>query len=86
MVFIPLYYQIQRVLMEKIHSRELSEGASLASEAEFARTHGVSRMTARQALYGLKTSGYAVGQKRRGTFVTRPKMQPNIIATASRKI
>jgi GntR family transcriptional regulator len=86
MVFIPLYYQIQRVLMEKIHSRELSEGASLASEAELARTYGVSRMTARQALYGLKTSGYAAGQKGRGPFVTRPKMEPNIISAASRKI
>jgi GntR family transcriptional regulator len=77
--FIPLYYQIQRVLMEKIHSGELSEGDSLASEIELARTYGVSRMTARQALHGLKTSGYALGLKGRGTFVTRPKMEKNIM-------
>jgi GntR family transcriptional regulator len=64
--------------MEKIHSGELSEGDSLASELELARTYGVSRTTARQALHGLKASGYAIGRKGRGTFVIRPKMGKNI--------
>jgi GntR family transcriptional regulator len=77
--FIPLYYQIQRALMEKIHSGELSEGDSLASEEELARTYQVSRMTARQALHGLKSRGYALSQKGRGTFVTKPKLEKNIM-------
>ena len=38
--FIPLYYQIQRALMEKIHSGELSEGDLLASEEELAPGRG----------------------------------------------
>jgi GntR family transcriptional regulator len=77
--FIPLYYQIQRVLMEKIRSGKLTEGDSLQSEEELARIYQVSRMTARQALHGLKASGYAFSQKGRGTFVTRPKMEKNIL-------
>lgn len=77
--FVPLYFQIQRVLMDKIRSGQLSEGDPLASEEELARVHQVSRMTARQALHGLKTSGYAVSQKGRGTFVTRPKMEKNLL-------
>lgn len=77
--FIPLYYQIQQSLMEKIRSGQLNEGDPLASEEELARLHQVSRMTARQALHGLKTSGYAVSRKGRGTFVTRPKMENNIL-------
>lgn len=77
--FIPLYYQIQRALMEMIHSGELSTGDPLASEEELARLYRVSRMTARQALHGLKTSGFAVSQKGRGTFVTRPKLEKNIM-------
>src|SRR3984957_9401851 len=77
--FIPLYYQIQRALMDKIHSGELSTGDPLASEEELARLYQVSRMTARQALHGLKTSGFAVSQKGRGTFVTRPKLEKNIM-------
>jgi len=77
--FIPLYFQIQQVLMEKIRSGELSEGDPLASEEELARIYQVSRMTARQALHSLKTSGYAHSQKGRGTFVTRPKLEKNIM-------
>jgi GntR family transcriptional regulator len=77
--FIPLYYQIQRALMEKIHSGELITGDPLASEEELARVYQVSRMTARQALHGLKTSGFAFSQKGRGTFVTRPKLEKNIM-------
>jgi len=77
--FIPLYYQIQQTLMDKIRSGQLGEGDPLASEEELARLYQVSRMTARQALHGLKTSGYAVSRKGRGTFVTRPKMERNIM-------
>jgi GntR family transcriptional regulator len=77
--FIPLYYQIQRALMEKIQSGALSEGDPLASEEELSRTYQVSRMTARQALHGLKTNGYAFSEKGRGTFVTRPKLEKNIM-------
>src|SRR5580693_423195 len=57
--FIPLYYQIQRALMEQIRSGQLAEGDPLASEEELSRYYQVSRMTARQALHGLKTKGYA---------------------------
>jgi GntR family transcriptional regulator len=77
--FIPLYFQIQRALMERIHAGELSEGDALASEEELARLYQVSRMTARQALHGLKSSGYAFSQKGRGTFVSRPKLEKNIM-------
>lgn len=65
--------------MEEIHSGELSEGDALASEEELARAYQVSRMTARQALHGLKSGGYAFSQKGRGTFVTRPKLEKNIM-------
>lgn len=77
--FIPLYFQIQRTLMEQIRSGELSEGDPLPSEEELGRVYQVSRMTARQALHGLKTNGYAISQKGRGTFVTRPKLEKNIM-------
>lgn len=77
--FIPLYFQIQRALMEKIQSGALREGDPLASEEELSRTYQVSRMTARQALHGLKVHGYAFSEKGRGTFVTRPKLEKNIL-------
>jgi GntR family transcriptional regulator len=73
--FIPLYFQIQSALVEKIHSGELREGDLLTSEWQLARAYHVSRVTAREALHGLKTSGYASSLRGRGTFVTKPKRE-----------
>ena len=75
--FVPLYYQIQQALMQRIQSGELTVGDPLDSEEELSRRYQVSRMTARQALHGLKVSGYAYSQKGRGTFVSRPKFEKN---------
>ena len=77
--FVPLYYQIQQVLMQKIHDGELREGDTLASEKELSRQYRVSRMTARQALQALKAQGYALSERGRGTFVARPKVEKNIM-------
>jgi GntR family transcriptional regulator len=77
--FIPLYYQIQRALMEKIQAGELKEGDTLASEQELSRQYRVSRMTARQALQALKAQGFALSERGRGTFVARPKVEKNIM-------
>ena len=71
--FVPLYFQIQSALTEKIRSGELREGDPLASEWDLACAYKVSRGTARQALHELKASGYASSQRRRGTFVTKGK-------------
>ena len=75
--FVPLYYQIQILLMEKIHSGELNDGDLLASEGELASTYQVSRTTARQGLRGLKVRGYTQGQRGRGTFITMQRVSEN---------
>jgi len=73
--FVPLYFQIQSALVEKIRSGELREGDLLTSEWKLARAYHVSRMTAREALHALKASGYACSLRGRGTFVTKPKIE-----------
>ena len=77
--FIPLYYQIQQALLERIRLGQLADGDLLDSEEELARIYQVSRMTARQALHGLKIQGVAISRKGRGTFVSRPKLEKNIM-------
>lgn len=77
--FVPLYYQIQEILMQRIQSGELAEGDLLQSEQDLSVQYEVSRMTARQALHGLKEQGYAYSVKGRGTFVGRPKVEKNIL-------
>ncbi len=77
--FVPLYFQIQQSLLERIHRGELKEGDLLESEEELSRRFHVSRMTARQALQGLKLQGYAMSERGRGTFVTKPKFEKSIL-------
>jgi len=81
--FIPLYYQIERALMNQIQSGVLAEGDPFFSEEELSKHYKVSRMTVRQALQGLKIRGYAVSEKGRGTFVARPQPGKNILLSRS---
>jgi GntR family transcriptional regulator len=76
--FIPMYFQIQSQLLKMIRSRQLPAGEMLPGEEELSRIYGVSRMTSRQALQGLKNQGYAYRQKGRGTFVNQPRVEKDI--------
>ncbi|WP_263367172.1 GntR family transcriptional regulator [Edaphobacter bradus] len=79
MGFVPLYFQIQQELIKSIAQGRLKEGTMLPSEDELSRKYDVSRMTARQALQGLKLNGHAYSERGRGTFVSRPKLEKNIL-------
>lgn len=77
--FVPLYIQIQDRLMDWIGAGKLTEGDLLPSEEELSRQCSVSRMTARQALQALKSRGYAISVRGRGTFVSKPKYEKNML-------
>jgi GntR family transcriptional regulator len=72
--FVPLYYQLQEVLKERIESGIWQPGDALPSEPELARGFGVSRVVVRQALAILEDDRQIVRQKGRGTFVARAKL------------
>jgi GntR family transcriptional regulator len=76
--FTPMYFQIEEQLLKLISSGQLRPGDLLPSEEELSRAYGVSRMTSRQALQGLKSSGHASRYKGRGTFVIQPKVEKDI--------
>ncbi|RXH54791.1 putative transcriptional regulator of N-Acetylglucosamine utilization, GntR family [Granulicella sibirica] len=76
--FVPLYFQIQSQLTQKIREGFMRAGEALPGEAELSRIFGVSRMTSRQALQGLKSEGLAVRERGRGTFVAEPKVEKDI--------
>ncbi len=77
--FIPMYAQIQTQLLEMIQTGHLRAGDPLPSEEELSRVYGVSRMTSRQALQSLKNQGFVTRHKGRGSFVTHPKMEKDIM-------
>ncbi len=54
---IPLYYQLENVLREKITSGSYGDGEQLPTEIELIEEYGVSRITVRQALAALAEDG-----------------------------
>jgi DNA-binding GntR family transcriptional regulator len=67
---IPLYYQLENLLREKIVSGELEPGDKLPTELELIEQYGVSRITVRQALQALADEGLIERKQGRGTVVT----------------
>ncbi len=70
---IPLYYQLENILREKIMSGVFAAGSRLPTEIELIRLYGVGRITVRQALAALAKDGLIERRRRRGTFVTERK-------------
>jgi GntR family transcriptional regulator len=74
----PAYIRIAIHLRDRIDSGELEPNMLVPSERELARTFGVSRMTARQALGVLEREGVVYRRTPRGTFVAEPRLPMRI--------
>ena len=71
----PLYMTIAGEVRDKITTEQLGPHTLLPSERELAELHGVSRMTARQALSLLESEGVVYRKPPRGTFVAEPRVR-----------
>lgn len=60
---------------DRIVTEQMGPHTLLPSERELAETHGVSRMTARQALSLLESEGVVYRKPPRGTFVAEPRVR-----------
>ncbi len=74
---VPIYYQIQQHLLDRIHRGELKPGDPVPPEQELSASLGVSRMTVRQALKSLCSLGVAYSRRGRGTFISGMKLEKN---------
>jgi len=70
---IPLYYQLENVLREKITSGSYGDGEQLPTEIELIEEYGVSRITVRQALAALAEDGLIERKQGRGTYISERK-------------
>src|SRR5712692_298719 len=70
---IPLYYQLENLLREKIMSGSFATGDRLPTESDLIHQYGVSRITVRQALTALAEEGLIERRQGRGTFVAERK-------------
>jgi GntR family transcriptional regulator len=66
---IPLYYQLEQDLRERIGTGEFQGSAPLPTEQRLCESYGVSRITVRRALDSLLASGLIARRQGVGTFV-----------------
>ncbi|MEH7223991.1 GntR family transcriptional regulator [Bacillus sp. JJ1566] len=75
---VPIYFQIEQQVREKIEKKELKPGDMIPSEREFAEKYQISRMTVRQAINNLVNEGYLQRVRGKGTFVAVKKFEKNV--------
>lgn len=68
---VPLYYQVEHVIRQRITSGEYAPGSQIPSENELSREMGVSRVTVREALRELVRDNMLVKVQGKGTFVAQ---------------
>ena len=73
---IPLYYQVQHTISQRISRGEYPRGTRLPSESELSQELGVSRVTLREALRVLAQENWLVKVQGRGTFVADKPLNP----------
>ena len=65
----PLYFQLAKILLDKVRSGEYPPGARIPSEHILAATYHIGRPTARQATEQLVRKGILMRKRGAGTFV-----------------
>lgn len=70
----PLYAWLRDKLQADIVSGRLPINARLPSESELGATHGISRITVRQALAELQLQGLVIKVQGKGSFVAPPRI------------
>lgn len=66
---IPLYFQLEEIIKEKIKLGFLIPGEPIPTEKKLEENYGISRTTIRQAINNLKRDGYLEVRRSQGTFV-----------------
>jgi len=77
----PVYVTFKEMIKRQIEKGELKPGDKLPSERDLAQSHGLSRMTVRQALTDLVSAGLLYREQGRGTFVSSMRMQQHNISS-----
>ena len=76
--FMPLYFQLKEIFLDKIENQELKESDMIPSENDLQRIYGVSRATVRKAIQLLVHEGFVEKKKGKGTFVKRRKIEEQL--------
>ncbi|WP_338780365.1 phosphonate metabolism transcriptional regulator PhnF [Metabacillus sp. FJAT-52054] len=80
---VPIYFQVEENIKDKISSGEWKSGEAIPSERQFCEQYSISRMTVRQAISNLVNEGILERKRGRGTFVSAPKLNQELTGITS---
>lgn len=80
---LPLYHQLEVILKERINNGEFKNGDIFPCERELIKEYGVSRITVRQALANLRSSGLVEAYPGIGTVVVKDKIDEKLSSVKS---
>lgn len=80
---IPLYTQLEDILLQQIEDNVLSVGGKLPTEDELSKQYDVSRVTVRKALNSLSEKCYIERKAGKGTFISERKIKRSISSIIS---
>lgn len=69
---IPLYFQLEKLILEEIDNGNYPVGSMIPTEMELSQMFGISRTTVRQAISDLVREEHLYRIKSKGTFVAHP--------------
>ncbi|MHA8109954.1 GntR family transcriptional regulator [Lactobacillaceae bacterium Melli_B4] len=77
---LPLYVQVKEQIINNINSDIYPPGFKIPNEQQLQADFDVSRITIRRAISELEDSGYLVKQQGKGTFVTHPHVERDLLS------
>jgi GntR family transcriptional regulator len=75
---IPLYKQLEDILIQQIESGVLTSGSKLPTEDELSKEYNISRVTVRKTMEALCNGCFIERKPGKGTFVSKKKIQRKI--------
>lgn len=76
---IPYYSQLKKYIINEIESSNWKPGKQVLPEIKICELLDISRTVVRQTFQELVNEGYLIKKKAKGTFVSEPKINENII-------
>ena len=78
---IPLYFQLESLILEEIENGNYPAGSMIPTEKELSQMFNISRTTVRQAIMDLVQKERLYRTKSKGTFVAYPKTSQDFMRT-----
>ena len=76
---IPYYYQLKKYIIEEIESGVWKKGEQILPETKICELFDISRTVVRQTFQELVNEGYLIKKKAKGTFISEPKINENLV-------